>query len=238
MLPGLPQGVPELPEDRTVSDYLEVTADNFQQGDMLVAHVTLSVENSWIRDNNIHEWSIQFSRFEEETGLWEPAQATRIGEEADRILYSLVVTQFSIWSVTGSSDPPTVVFQVDDLQISPPSPERGDSVTVTALVTNLVDELAEYTAILWVNSSMSASHSLSLDGEQTATVAFTIQPEPGTYEVRIDRLLGSFTIGGGGMAAIWWVPIGLGSGLALLSSSLLVVWRRRKSAKELVDLLP
>lgn len=212
-----------------VSDYLEVTADNFQAGDMLVAQVTLVVEKSWIRENNIHEWSIQFSRYDEVAGEWKPAQANRIGEDEEIIRYSLIVTEFSIWSITGSADPPLVIFQVDDLQISLSDPQPEVAVTITAMVTNLLNEPAEYVAVLWINSRLSDSETVLLKGNQFAPVSFTIYPERGTYEVRIDQLVGTFKIGGIPWAAIVWSIVVV---LLLLAGGwffLFVVWRSRRS---------
>jgi len=228
VIPELPQGVPEVPQDRLVSDFIEVTADNFQAGDMVVAQVTLTVEKSWLRQNDIHEWSIQFSRFDEVAGEWKPARANRIGEDEEQIRYSLVVTQFSLWSITGSIDPPLVIFRVDNLLISPPDPQPEEAVTITATVTNLLNEPAEYLAVLWINSTLSDSESVRLEGNQSAPVSFTIFPKRGTYEVRIDQLVGRFKIGGIAWAAIIW---SIGVVLLLLAGGwffLFLVWRRRR----------
>ena len=194
VIPVLPEDVPADSQERVVSDYLEITAENFDQGDLIVAQVTLSVEKSWMKANNIHQWSIEFSRFDEDDGVWRPALANRVGEDSERILYSLVVTAFSLWSITGSEEPPPVIFQVDNLKISPPISQVGDTVLVGATVTNILDEEAEYVAVLWLNSGMSSSQTLLLGPQESAEVSFELRPEPGVYEVQIDRLNGMFEV--------------------------------------------
>ena len=199
---------------------------------MIVAQVTLSVEKSWMEANNIHQWSIEFSRFDEDEKVWKPALANRIGEDQDRIRYSLVVTAFSIWSITGSVEPPPVIFKVDDLRISPAQPQEGEAVTIGATVTNLLDEMAEYVAVLWLNSGLSSSQTLRLGGKESAEVSFELNPEPGIYEVQIDRLSGTFEVlvvvesqgGGFSWLIVLWIALGLTGGAFFL----LAARRRRK----------
>ena len=69
--------------------------------------------------NSVHQWSIEFRRFDENERIWKPALANSIGEDEDNVLYSLVVTEFSLWSITGSVEPPPVMFRVEELEISP-----------------------------------------------------------------------------------------------------------------------
>lgn len=81
-------GIPPVSEDRVVSAYVEITAENFLSGELILAQVTLSVEKSWLKANRIHEWPIEFSRFDEAARGWNPALANRIREDADKIFYS------------------------------------------------------------------------------------------------------------------------------------------------------
>ena len=208
----LPTEVPVASKDRIVSDYVEISAENFVQGELLVAQVTLSVEKAWLEANNVHQWSIEFSRFDETKGKWKPALANRIGEDAERILYSLVVTEFSLWSITGSVEPPPVIFRVDDLDISPKKLNEGEAVTIEATVTNLSDQQAEYVAVLWLNAGLNSSQTLVLEGNESGRASFTLSPKIGTYDARVDQLLGEFTVrapGAGLFGVTFWIIIAI-----------------------------
>ena len=226
VLSSQPADVPDFPPDRIVSDYISITAENFTDDDLVVAQVTLAVQRSWMEANDIHEWSIEFTRYDEESGRWKPALANRIGDEGDRILYSLVVTEFSLWSITGSTDAPPVIFQLDNLDIQPSSVSQGDSAVVSATVNNLLDQPAEYVAVLWVNGAMNASRTFELAPNKSTTVRFEISPDEGVYEVRIDRLSGTLiVVASEETSYLLWTVIGAAA--ILISISTLFVWRRR-----------
>jgi len=199
---------------------------------LIVAQVTLTVEKAWLEANRIHEWSVEFSRFDEVDGVWKPALANRIREDAERIFYSLVVTEFSLWSITGSIEPPPVIFSVGNLRISPNRLNVGETVTIGATVTNLLNERAEYLAVLWLNSGLNSSQTLVLEGNASADVEFLLQPNEGEYEARIDQLLGTFAVVGPGFLGLGftlWILIILGV-ILLLGGFwwFLIAWRRRR----------
>ena len=85
-----------------------------------------------------------------------------------RILYSLVVTEFSLWTISGSTESPPVIFQVDNLEITPSSVSHGDTTTIAGTANNLLAEPDEYIAVLWVNGSMNNSQTLTV-GPGTGT---------------------------------------------------------------------
>ena len=200
-------GIPPVSEDRVVSAYVEITAENFLSGELIVAQVTLSVEKAWLKANQIHEWSIEFSRFDEAARRWKPALANRVGEDADKIFYSLVVTDFSLWSITGSTEPPPVICRVDDMRISPVRLDEGEAVTIGATVTSLLGERAEYIAVLWLNAALNSSQTLVLEANESADVEFLLRPKKGEYEVRIDQLAGRFVVEGEGLGVFLWIII-------------------------------
>ena len=235
VIPVLLEDVPADNEERIVNEYLEISGDNFEQDELIVAQVTLSVGKPWMEANNVHQWSIEFSRFDENERIWKPALANRIGEDEDNVLYSLVVTEFSLWSITGSVEPPLVIFKVEELEISPSRPRAGDTVSVGATVTNILDEEAEHVAVLWLNSRMNSSRTLSRGPLESVEVLFEIKPEAGSYEVQIDQLVGRFEIlvveesGGGGFPwlVLLWIALGLtAGGLIFLAARLR---RKRRS---------
>jgi len=104
---------------------------------------------------------------------------------------------------------------------------------VAATVSNLLDENAEYVAVLWVNGAMNSSETLALGPKESSNVSFEISPEEGSYEVRIDRLSGILSVSSQeGASFVWWLTIGIPL-FAVLNASFFFVWRRRKRRREL-----
>ena len=193
-VPELPSGVSQLPTERIVNAYLTLTPENFQNEDVVTAHTTLFVEKSWLEANQVHQWSIQFSRFDEERAAWTPSQAKRVREDEERVYFSVVVPGFSLWAISGGKDIPPVEFRADGLTISPAQVQEGQPVTVQVQVTNLTDQATDYNAALWLNSQIHSNNSVAIGAGQTVSVTFEARPTAGDYDVRVDRLLGSFTV--------------------------------------------
>ena len=115
-------------------------------------------------------------------------------EDEERVFFSVVIPGFSIWAILGNVDAPVVKFLVDDLTITPAESLQGEAVTIQVQVTNLTAEAAEFNGALWLNSRVDTTRRVALGPNETAPLSFTVQPKAGTYEVRIDRLLGSFVV--------------------------------------------
>ena len=177
-----------------INAYLSLTPENFTDDDMSAAHATVFVEKSWLDANQVHEWSIQFSRFDDEAGAWRPGTAKRVREDEQRVFYSVAIPGFSLWAISGGATVPPVQFRVDELVISPDRIKEGETVTVSVQVKNTSLEAGEYNAALYLNKLLSESRAVSVGPGETVLVSFTIQPKAGSYEVRVDRLIGSFDI--------------------------------------------
>jgi PGF-pre-PGF domain-containing protein len=190
----LPAGVPALPAGQVVSGYVRLTAENFKAEDLLTSHITFFVEKSWLAANNVHPWSVQFNRYDEQQKTWAPGIGKRVREDAQRVYYSVTPPRLSLWAISGSLAMPPVAFRVDELSISPAKAPAGQDITIQTKVTNLGGQPAEYTATLWLNTQVHASKAQAIPAGSTVTVSFTVQPPAGSYNVRIDRLLGSFTV--------------------------------------------
>jgi PGF-pre-PGF domain-containing protein len=184
----------DLRPNRIVNSYVSLTPEEFESQDISSLYVSLFVEKTWLDANQVHQWSVQFSRFDAEEQVWRPSPAKRIREDDERVFYSVNVPAFSTWSITGATTVPVNEFLVEDLTIDPTQIEEGDTVTVRARVTNLSSEISLYDATLWLNSRVIATQSVPLSGNGTATVEFNIRPRAGDYVLRIDRLVSSFTV--------------------------------------------
>ena len=139
-----------LPLDRIPYGYVDIGHENFTNDDVVAAHVTISVEREWLDTNQVHEWSMQFSRFEESTTSWVPTRSKRVRQDDDKVYFSVTVPGFSLWAVHGATDAPVVTFVEDNLRINPQSINAGGAATVSVDVTNRSNSNATYFASLSV----------------------------------------------------------------------------------------
>ncbi len=86
-------------------------------------------------------------------------------------------------------------FTSSDLSISPGEVDIGQSVTISALVTNTGSCSGSYTVTLKINDVVEATREVTLDAGASESVTFTVsKEEAGIYSVVIDGLSGSFTV--------------------------------------------
>ena len=186
-----------LPDGRVVNNFLSLTTDGFLEGDFIAAHVTLFVEKSWLSANDIHEWSLQFTRFDEPSAQWRPVTAKRVREDETRVFFSVVVPGFSQWTITGSQDVPEVQFLIENLTIGPRNPKAGDEVAIQVDVTNVSNQELELNLALWLNDQIDSMKRDVFGPGDKRPIAFFIQPKAGEFEVRIDRLRSTMNVAPG-----------------------------------------
>ena len=92
---------------------------------MVAAAAIAFVDKSWLDSNQVHKWSIQFSRFDENLDAWVPSPSKRIREDEDRLTFAVVVPGFSTFAITGSRDLPDLPFAIANLRVGPESPMEG-----------------------------------------------------------------------------------------------------------------
>jgi ABC-type transport system substrate-binding protein len=81
--------------------------------------------------------------------------------------------------------PPPGEFQFSDLTVEPDSVSEGGSVTVTVNVTNTAGVEITGTITLLVDNAKEDEESITLAGETSQIVTFTVTKDPGDYEVSI-----------------------------------------------------
>ena len=192
-----PAGLPDLPSDLIVNEFFNVSLGNVEPEDVAMAHVTVFIEQSWIEANNIHKWSLEFNRFDEEFNDWVPFPTKRVREDAQQIFYTMIVPGFSTVAITGRPDRglPPQVFNVSGLTISPAQPRDGDDVIVQAQVTNSSSGRRLYPATLWVNDTIDETILIAVGAGQTESIRFSKPRSQGQYKIRVDRLLANLTVG-------------------------------------------
>ena len=194
-LTAKPTGAPDFAQGKVVNSFFSVDIANAAPEDLETAHVTMFVEKSWIVDNNVHKWSIEFNRFDSANGIWVPFPTKRVSEDDDLVFYSAVIPGFSTFAITGSPDLPAQIFQVADLAFNPPSPDPGEAVTVRARVINSSGAEAVYPASLWLNDTIEDTQTIVIPANSSVPFSFTFSKPEGVYNVRIERLLAELVIG-------------------------------------------
>lgn len=180
---------------RVVNRYMSLDPVAFSPSDVEAAHVSMAIDKSWLTSNQIHQWSIQFNRFDAVSGEWRIASAKRVSEDSDQVHFSIGIGGFSTWAISGGTEAPALQFRVSDFNIPDNNVRSGESVTIDAEVTNLTGGTTEYEAVLWINSQVQSTQRIVVGKAATVPFSFEVSAGPGRYDVRIDRHLGSFTVG-------------------------------------------
>jgi PGF-pre-PGF domain-containing protein len=194
-LTGIPSGITAIPGNDIVSDYFDVEVSNTSDGDLVGVHTTFYIDKSWLEVNEIHKWSIELKRFDDQLNVWVPFSSKRLSETADRIYYSSVMPGFSTIAVTGNKNISDRKFEVSELKIRPLIPTEGKQVTISAKVSNLTSTDQVYPANVWIDSTVEESKVLSIAANGSDTVTFNLNKPVGKYDVRVEQLLGSFSVG-------------------------------------------
>ena len=240
--------LPAPPVGQVVAALVRLVPSGFPTLDFIAGHVTFSVEKSWLDENGIHPWSIQFSVYDLEQRAWLSSSAKRVREDAERVYYSVVVPTFSTWAILGSEEPPEPSFRVDDLTIAPAQPREGEPVTVEARVTNLTSEPTAPIVAVYLDSLADSAQRVLLGPNEARTITFDVEPKEGAHEVRLDRLTGKLTVGpaiaatatpsgdvdgqpdGGGGAGV--VVVAGAVAVVVIAVAVIVVYRRRRARRQ------
>jgi len=91
--------------------------------------------------------------------------------------------------------PPPARFELSNLVISPAAVLAEDTVTISAMVTNVGDLSGDYTVILRIDGAIEAAQTVTVDAGASGTVIFTVvRMDAKTYDVEINGLFGTFTV--------------------------------------------
>ena len=191
-----PAGSPGLTKDKVIYDIFGVHVEGAESSDIGAVHTTAYIDKSWLTKNSIHKWSIQLNRLDPENNTWVAFDSKRLYETEDRIYYSFVVPGFSTVSISGSENLPTKTFELSQLRIRPVIPVAGEPVTISATVKNVSGSDLTYPANLWIDDTIHSSLYVDVASGASETFTFTIDKAQGKYDVRIDKLMGNFSVTG------------------------------------------
>jgi PGF-pre-PGF domain-containing protein len=190
-----PEALVMLPFGQIAKTYMTITFENAAPEDIELGHTTFYVEKEWLEENSIHKWSVSLYRYSPELNKWLALPTKRVKEDDTYIYYTATVTRFSTFAISGSEALPAIKFESSNLSISPTEAESGEAITISADITNTSDSTDTYVATLWLNNTVEAGQDVNIEAGKTEAVSFTVTPAAeGSYEVRIDRLLGSFSV--------------------------------------------
>ena len=185
----LPPGYPYL------SLYSNISLKNIRPENLEAARLTFKLRKDILEFMSHNKFSILLQRWDEGSGRWIPIPTKRIGEDSQFVYYSTIVPGFSIFTLTGSRVIPAPEFDLSELKISPTEVLAGQEVTITAKVTNLTDQAQAYTAVLWINQTAEKAQSIEVPARGEELLSFkVVKSTVGEYQVRIDKLMGSFTV--------------------------------------------
>ena len=122
---------------------------------------------------------------------WVVLEGSVVDPEANTI--TAPVSHFSAFTVMAYSAP--AAFTISDLTITPAEVNVGETVTISATVTNTGDLTGDYEAILNIDGVVIATKKITLDGPASQELTFTTSKDAGgTYTVGLGGLSGTFTV--------------------------------------------
>ncbi|MFC1956037.1 PGF-pre-PGF domain-containing protein [Chloroflexota bacterium] len=188
----------DMPAEKIVRTYIKISLENIvPEEDIDIRHMAFYVEREWLEQNSIHNWSVTLNKYDTELNKWVSLPTKRVGEDDSNIQYTAVITDFSstVFAITGTETVPALEFEATNLSISPNNAQADEDITITADISNLVDEGGTYVVTLWVNGTVEAGKEVTLAANEAKSVSFTVSKKAeGDYEVRLDRLFDSFSI--------------------------------------------
>ena len=103
------------------------------------------------------------------------------------------VSHFTPFAVIAYTHP--AVFTASDLTISPTVVDIGDTVTISAMISNTGDLTGSYRVTLSIDNVRVATKEITVTGGASEKVTFTTSRDvAGTYAVSVDGLSGTFTV--------------------------------------------
>lgn len=175
--------------------HFNIVVENMSDAQIENVIINFKVEKSWITQNTIDISAITLNRYDPVAGEWTSLLATYLSEDDTYVYFSAVSPGLSVFAVSGTTVVPPADFEVSDLSISPEEAEPGETVTVSAKVTNVGGQSGSYEVKFHVEGTLEDTKTVTLSPDGSTTVTFTTSREAeGTYTVKVDGLTGSFEV--------------------------------------------
>jgi len=141
----------------------------------------------------VGEEDLVIAYYDEDGDEWVELECT-VNTAANTITASVShFTAFAIIAQPEELEP--AEFSLSNLTIEPGQVLPGEAVTITITVTNIGDLEGDYDVELDIDGAGEDEEEVTLAGGQRQQVGFTVaRTEPGSYNVSVDTLSGSFTV--------------------------------------------
>ena len=124
--------------------------------------------------------------------------------------------------------PWAAAFTVTDLHISPTQVAVGETVTISAKVTNTGGAEGSYDVVLEKNGVAEETSRITLTPGQSTMVSFNCtEDSTGDYQVEIDGRVGSFTVAVAPEPSRWWIIAAIVGGLVAVGAGVAIYYRAR-----------
>ena len=191
-----PEIAAALPAKALIGTYFKITIENITADNIQLGYINFKVDRLWLESYPINEWGVFLNRYDSGFTDWMQLPTRKVNEDAGYIYYAAVTSHFSTFAITGYQINPAPKVKASGLSVLPAAPKAGEPVTVSADLTNLSNTNVTYPATLWINGRIEVGQDISLKASETKKVSFpTSRSADGNYNVRLERLLGRFTIG-------------------------------------------
>jgi hypothetical protein len=162
------------------------------------------------------------------------------------------LSRFAVMADLPSSTPPPpepsppqatpANFEVRNLTVDPVQVKQGESISINCEVINNSSRSGEYTLMINIPGMLQTSQLIKLEAGQTQAISLTLPPgAPGTYQVDIGGVKGSFTIealspalsGKQKISNAWLIPaiLALISAAGLIYYAVILMIRRQRNRR-------
>ncbi|MGD1117856.1 MAG: CARDB domain-containing protein [Dehalococcoidales bacterium] len=140
--------------------------------------------------DGVDEASLDIAYYDTSTGSWVTLHGV---VNTTNHTITAQVSHFSTFAIIGYMKP--AAFSLSSLAISPAQVSPGDNVDINLTVANTGGLGGSYTVVLNINGAQEAEKSVTINGGSSQTVSFSVtKTDPGTYNVGVGGLTGSFTV--------------------------------------------
>jgi len=168
--------------------------------------------------------SLAIAYFDAGNGSWVRLESD-VAPAGNRV--SARVSHFTTFALIGRVAPPPASFSLSDPVIEPERVKPGEAVNISALLSNTGGTEGSYTVVLRINGDAEAEKEVTLAAGEAERVSFSLTKPPGSYNVSLGELQGSFIVlpRQSWLVRWWWVVMaGVLLGLVI---SLAAIRRRR-----------
>jgi len=146
----------------------------------------------------VDEEDLVIAYYDKDAGEWVELECVELECEVDTInnIVTAQVSHFTTFALIAPAAASTPAdFSISGLEVEPAEVQVGEAVTVTATVSNTGGSEGGYVVILKINGAKEAEQSVTLAAGASQEVTFNVtREEPGSYNITINGLSGSFTV--------------------------------------------